>query len=356
MILVRACSASVLVFGGVVETTCIYREDRGDIAMNNSGAFHEYRFGILRLLALVAFGALGLLALAASGVAAEPAGQDGLEAAVKYEMLQEGDSARGLSANEKQKRTQTNIERTSEDERWAFGTAVILAPKKEGYYPEGWLFVAQKSANGWEVGLEGTQEFSGLAENAPESVVEDSEKKLFTRTSGEYSALSTGTGLRLPWKLGLAWKMSGGPHGWSTGYDRPYSALDFAGYGGRVRAAAGGRVYTMCGNNLGWIRIYHPNGYATDYYHLRRNIRPSDGRWINAGAFIGYTGEDVSCGGAAYGRHVHFALLRGNQHIRVDDRVIGGWTFQQGSAYKGYAQHKGIKRYPPRGLLRNYGT
>ena len=321
--------------------------------MNNSGAFREYRFGILRPLALAALGMLGLLTLAASGVSAESVGQDGLEAAVKDEMLQEGDSARGLSANEEQKRTQTNIERASEDERWAFGTAVILAPKKEGYYPEGWLFIAEKSGNGWDVGLEGTDEFSTLAREAPESVMEEDEKEMFAR-SVEYSALSTGTGLRLPWKRGVRWKMSGGPHGWSTGYDRPYSALDFAGGNGRVRAAGRGRVYTMCGNTRGWIRIYHPNGYSTDYYHLRKNIKPRDGKRIKAGAFLGYTGTDVSCGGAAYGRHVHFALLRGDRHVAVDNKTIGGWTFQQGAAYKGYAKHKTVKRFPPRGLLRNY--
>lgn len=321
--------------------------------MNNSGVFREYRFGILRLLALVALGTLGLLALAASGTAAEPAGQAGLEAAVEDEMLQKADSARGFSANQKQKRTQTNIERTSEDERWAFGTAVILAPEKEGSYPEGWLFVAEKSGGGWKVGLEGTEKFSTLAKAAPEPVVENDEKEMFARSGGlEFQAVRTN--LRLPWRTGTQWKMTGGPHGWSTGYDRPYSALDLAGGDGRVRAAAAGRVYTMCGNDRGWIRVYHYNGYSTDYYHLRGNIRPRDGQRIRAGAFLGYTGTDVSCGGAAYGRHVHFALLRGGRHVGLDNRVLGGWVFQQGAAYKGYAQHKATKRYPPRGLLRNY--
>ncbi|HET7478058.1 MAG TPA: peptidoglycan DD-metalloendopeptidase family protein [Rubrobacteraceae bacterium] len=296
--------------------------------------------------------AIGLLALAASGAAA--ATSDGLEAAVTNAMLQEGDSARGLSVSEKQERTQTNVERTSEDNKWAFGTAVIEAPKKEGYYPEGWLFVAQKSGGTWKVGLEGTPEFSTLAEDAPDSVVDDGEKEMFSR-SGGLELQSTSTGLQLPWKRGVRWKMSGGPHGWSTGYDRPYSALDLTGGSGKVRAAGRGRVYTMCSTNRGWIRVYHPNGYSTDYYHLRKNIKPRDGRRIRAGAFLGYTGTDVSCGGSASGRHVHFALLRGDRHVALDNKTIGGWTFQQGAAYKGYAKHKTIKRFPPNGLLRNYG-
>ena len=308
-----------------------------------------------RLLALLCFGTLGLLTLAASG-AAEPTGRAALERAVVDEMLRQKEtSGEGfVVASEEREQTQTNVERLNDEATWAFGSAVILAPEEEGAYPEGWLFVAEKAGGDWKVGLEGTPEFAELAERAPTTVVDKGEKELFAE-SAEFTVQAIDTRLRLPWKRGVSWRLRGGPHGWSTGYDRPYSALDFAGGHGKVRAAGGGRVYTMCSNNRGWIRVKHRDGYATDYYHLRRNIKPRDGRRIKAGAFLGYTGTDTSCGGAASTRHVHFALRRHGHHIAVDRRTIGGWTFHEGRAYKGYAQHGGSRRYPPEGLLRNFG-
>lgn len=329
--------------------------------MNDTGEFQGYGFGVLRLLALVVLGTLGALSLAASGVAAEPAGHRGLEAAVEDEMLQEGDSARSLSAIEKQERTQTNVERTSKDQRWAFGTAVIEAPKKKGYYPEGWLFVAEKSGNGWKVGLEGSSEFDSLAREAPRTVVDEEEKDLFAEQSAATTAArstefqsASRWFLRLPWTKGTGWKMSGGPHGWATGYDRPYSALDFTGGNHKVRAAAGGRVYRMCSSNRGWLRVVHRGGWSTDYYHLARNIKRRQGAFIERGSFLGYTGTDVSCGGAAYGRHVHFNLRYYTKPTSLDERTLGGWTFQVGSAYGGYAQRKSYIRRPGSSLL-NFG-
>lgn len=316
----------------------------------------RYPWTFARLLALLCLGMLGLLTLAASG-AAEPSGRAALERAVVDEMLRQREtSVEGLVvASQEQEQTQTNVERLNKEATWAFGSAVILAPEEEGAYPEGWLFVAEKASGGWEAALEGTPEFAELAERAPTTVVDEGEKELFAE-SADFSVQAIDTRLRLPWKRGVKWRMTGGPHGWATGYDRPYSALDFSSrHKGKVRAARRGRVYKMCANNRGWIRVIHRDGYATDYYHLRQNIKLRDGHRIRGGGFLGYTGTDTSCGGAAYGRHVHFAVRRDGHYIAVDRRTIGGWTFHEGRAYKGYAQHGGSRRYPPQGLLRNFG-
>lgn len=260
----------------------------------------------------------------------------------------------GFSSTERREKTQTYVQRTSEDGNWAFGTAIVEAPRKEGHYPAGWLFVAEKTAGGWKVGLEGSNAFSDLAERAPSGVIEEEEKTAFT-ASRDRTFQGVRTRLQLPWRRGLGWKMTGGPHGWSTGYDRPYSALDLAGRGGRVVSAGAGRAVSMCGRRDGWIRVYHPNGYATDYYHLRRNINPRGGKRIRKGAFLGYTGQTTCGGGAAYGRHVHFALLRGrDRHVALDNKTLGGWTFQQGKAYYGYAQRGKVRRGAG-SILRNYG-
>ncbi len=319
--------------------------------MNNTRAFGGYRFWGLRLLVLSALGMLGLLGLAASGVTAQTAGQSDLETAVVEEVLgqktaRSAAESFGFSSAERREKTQTNVQRTSEDGNWAFGTAIVEAPKKEGAYPQGWLFVAEKTSGAWRVGLQGSDAFSDLTQDAPAQVMEESEKELLTGSAAESRGFqATSTRLRLPWKRGLAWKMSGGPHGWATGYDRPYSALDLNGRGGKVRSAGAGRVYKMCGSADGWLRVYHYNGYSTDYYHLRHNIKPRDGRRIKAGTYLGLTGQTTCGGGAAYGNHVHFALLRGSRHVALDNKTLSGWTFQQGKAYYGHAKRNTIRRY-----------
>lgn len=311
-----------------------------------------------RLLALLGLAMAALLPLSVSAQA-QSGGEGSLESAVVEAMGVESNTSgdRSLAEVEEEGLTQVNVMR--EGGGWAFGAAVIEAPKKKGYYPKGWLFVAEDGGQGWDVALEGTPEFSDSAAEAPDEVVDDEEKQTFASGDRSLSAAqaSTRTGLSLPWSKGTSWRMSGGPHGWNTGYDRPYAALDLTGRNAkdqRVRAAAGGKVYTMCGNNRGWIRVYHPNGYTTDYYHLSKNIKPRDGSNIKRGAFLGFTGNDVSCGGASYGRHVHFALLRGANYVPMDDKLIGGWKFVQGQAYGGYAQRGNNKRAPG-GFLKNYG-
>jgi LasA protease len=291
----------------------------------------------------------------------EAAPAQSLEAAVVEEMGVESNiTARNFAEIQNEERTQVNVMRGGEE--WAFGSAVIEAPKKRGHYPKGWLFVANESGEGWDVALEGTSEFKDLTSDAPEEVVSNGEKSTFSSqpTANARTLSSTPplrTGLMLPWRRGGTWKFTGGPHGWATGYDRPYAALDFAGPNAndqRVRAAGGGRVYTMCNSRRGWIRVYHPNGFSTDYYHLIRNIRPAQGARIKIGTVMGLTGNDVSCGGASYGRHVHFALLWNTRHIPVHGRFIGGWKFVQGQAYRGYAQRGQVRRVPG-SLMKNFG-
>lgn len=315
------------------------------------------RKNLMRLVALAGLLA-ALLALLSVSARADTGGGGSLEEAVVEAMGVESDTtARSSAAVESGGRTQVNVMRRSGE--WAFGAAVIEAPRKRGHYPKGWLFVAEDTGGDWSVELEGTPEFSDLASEAPASVVDAGEKRTFSQGASR-TTQSTGplvTRLMLPWRPKTAWRFTGGPHGWNTGFDRPYAALDFAGPNGgdqAVRAAGGGRVYTMCGNRRGWIRIYHPNGFATDYYHLFGNIRPKQGGFIRIGTVLGLTGNDVSCGGASFGRHVHFALLRGANHIPVHGKVIGGWRFVQGEAYRGYA-HRGRYARLPGHLLYNFG-
>jgi LasA protease len=312
---------------------------------------------VARLLAMVGLSALCALVLAASGAAAQSPDGSGLEQAVVDETLDRKAAEQDFgfaSADDEQERTLATVMRQSEDGKWAFGSAVISAPKKEGAYPETWFFVAEQTPNGWEVVLEGEEGFVEQSEEAPATVVEAEEKEMFAAATNPQFQRTTRTGLRLPWKRGAKWRMTGGPHGWSTGYDRPYSALDFNGRGRKVRAAAGGRVYSPCGRGTGFVRVMHRNGWQTYYYHLRKTVKPKNGKFVESGTVLGYTGTTAPCGGYSTGPHVHFALMRYGKHVPVDGKTIGGWTFHEGAAYKGYAKHGKTKRLPGQ-YLKNFG-
>lgn len=158
--------------------------------------------------------------------------------------------------------------------------------------------------------------------------------------------------LKLPVKECSTWKFTGGPHGWNTGYDTPWSSIDFApaGHSGCsiptsrwVAAAAGGSVEY---HSSYYVRINHGNGWATDYFHLA-NLQVSNGR----------IGQDQrlanpSCnGGQATGAHVHFAVVYGGLRQAIDGTTMEGWTVHKGSsAYGGYLQEGDTKIYTPNSL------
>ncbi|AZR80671.1 peptidase M23 [Bacillus thuringiensis] len=277
------------------------------------------------------------------------------ETTIKHAVLQELSQQKKKQGDEQQitdKQVQVNLKRLSKDEHWAFGVVVILAPNVTGVFPEGKLFIAKKSTTSWKVALEGMDLFGELSQQIPHTMMNMQEKKTFSLLGNAQAFSQNRPELRLPYEKGQSWMMSGGPHGWS-GLDRPYSSLDLYGGDQRVLAAGDGMAYTMCSNNRGWIRIYHDNGYATDYYHLWNNIIP-DGQLVQEGTFLGYTGTDVSCGGYASGRHVHFSLLQGNTRVPLHGKELGGWVFFETSPYNGYAMHGSTVKYTGQ-FLYNYG-
>ncbi|MBG9512458.1 peptidase M23 [Bacillus thuringiensis] len=266
--------------------------------------------------------------------------------AIKHAVLQELSQQKRTLGEETQivdTQVQVNVKRLSNDEQWAFGSVVILAPNVTGVFPEGKLFIAKHSTTNWQVAFEGMNLFSELSQQIPDVMMSAQEKKAFSLLGNAQVLSQNRPELRLPYEKGQSWVMSGGPHGWS-GLDRPYSSLDLYGGDQRVLAAGDGMAYTMCPNNRGWIRIYHKNGYATDYYHLWNNIIP-DGQPVQEGTFLGYTGMDVSCGGYASGRHVHFSLLQGDTRISLQGKELGGWVFFENSPYNGYAMHGSTVSY-----------
>ncbi|QPB84457.1 peptidoglycan DD-metalloendopeptidase family protein [Pseudoalteromonas rubra] len=142
--------------------------------------------------------------------------------------------------------------------------------------------------------------------------------------------------LNFPWPSGYAW-YSGGAHS-NTGSGYPYSSLDFnndsGGWGSNtpwVQAAHGGTVtrYSRCN-----IRITHPSGYATQYYHMDA-LQYQTGDVINAGAWLGRYANDYNTalcqGGQSSGPHLHFSLLYNGRFISLHNAYISGYRVDVGN-------------------------
>ncbi|MFI1277243.1 peptidase M23 [Micromonospora sp. NPDC020751] len=229
---------------------------------------------------------------------------------------------------------ETRVTISRQEGRWAFGTAVAVAPRKKDAHPTGSVFIARADAGRWRVAFDGEADFSELAGESP--LVSERERQVFKTTPAPtYAGGDYRTGMALPFAVGQTWTLTSGPHGWG-GSESPYSSVDLAGGDQVVRAARGGTAYTMC---QGWIRVIHDRGYSTDYYHLWSSISVN-GAAVGAGAYLGYTGTDVTCGGAAYGRHVHFGLRQNSAYVPIAGHGIGKWAFENGAAaYQGGTRH-----------------
>lgn len=245
-----------------------------------------------------------------------------------------------------------DIRETSDDA--AFGVAIVTAPEVEGEEPYAWLFAAELDSDGWEVGLEGTEEFSEILAGSDLMDTEQRETVAASTDPEQISPMAY-TGVGLPFSIGTSMVMTGGPHGFSSG--PPYSSVDFAGGNGQARAARGGYAYSLCS---GWTRVIHDNGYSTDYYHLE-DYQWLPGNNVGVGHYLGTQGNSLCAGGSTTGAHIHFALRAytdpnaAGWYVGLGGRTLGGWTFVEGASYGGYAYRDGVGTVYPGGSLYNYG-
>lgn len=260
------------------------------------------------------------------------------------------------------------LQRRSADGRWAFGGGYFPVPSTaHDTSPVALLFIAQRTATGWDVALEDTPRFNDFAQAAPDAVMSKHEQALFERRAdnlrrrqsvSQPQALSSDVGLSMPFKImGAVWGTAG-VHG-DSGTSRPYNAIDFWGGDGQVRASRDGVAYKFCTNSpWPYIKVVHDNGWSTGYYHTRNQAAIANGQFVHEGDYIGQTGVELPCGGYANGAHVHWTLWRSDTGAAeaVNGKTIGGWTWWEGaSAYSGYAERNGVRVYANQSGLVNYG-
>lgn len=208
--------------------------------------------------------------------------------------------------------------------------------------PDSHLVLAKYEAGVWQVAVEYTPTFRNWLPQVPDTVVAAREKANFTSTP---EAAGNGSAqLSLPWTTGETWYLTGGPHGSTIGGNRPWAAIDLSNGsqgGGTVRAAREGTAYVPCGNAGNFIRVDHPDGYQTGYFHIAQaSITVSNGQGITRGHVLGATSAEVGvgtpCEGSALGPHVHFSLRLNGSGIDINGHDVGGWTVQDGAAaYEG---------------------
>ncbi|MFN8593418.1 MAG: peptidoglycan DD-metalloendopeptidase family protein [Thermomicrobiales bacterium] len=236
---------------------------------------------------------------------------------------------------------------------WRFGTVGVPLPSDAHGSPAGYFFVAVHERDGWIAALEGTPRFQKLARQAPSDLV----PRQLRGQSGQVGVEGEGGAeLSLPWATGQTWTMGGGPHSNQGNNTRPRSAIDFNPRNGapnQILAAREGIVAIPCAN---YIRITHPDGWQTGYYHVA-GIAVANGQSVARGQYLGMTSTQTGCGGFANGAHVHFTLEKNNTQQEINNLDIGGWTVQEGAAdYDGCLVKEATTSCAPSGAIFNDGT
>lgn len=273
------------------------------------------------------------------------------DAVVADVLAEQGAGIAALDAQDKDVRV--DIREASDGS--AFGVAIVAVPVGSEEAPEAWLFAADHTAQGWEVGLEGSAEFSDILGGSDLLDAEQREAVAAATDPEQDVTAATYIGVGLPFAIGTSMIMTGGPHGWGSGH--PYSSVDFAGGNGQARAARGGYAYSLC---TGWTRVIHDNGYSTDYYHLE-NYQWLPGNNVGVGHYLGTQGNSLCAGGSSTGAHIHFGLRAytdpnaAGWYVPLHGRTLGGWTFVEGAAYGGYVYRNGVGTVYPGGSVYNYG-
>lgn len=248
-----------------------------------------------------------------------------------------------------------DIKAIDRQNKWAFGTIVLLTPTNQNtqdafeQLPEGFIWLAQKMGVSWGIAFEYTPTFLDWVPNVPPEVLDPELKRLFLSAKGSKSVAPSGNmktlaagdpsgDLALPWWPGQAWNLRGGPHPWggcsNNGCPRPWSSIDLNGGDGKVLAARRGTALRMCGTST-WIRVVHEGGWATDYYHII-NLAVADNTSVEYLRYLGDIGTATACGGSASGPHVHFAIRLNGNYIDWNGREVGGWTvYEGGTGYQG---------------------
>ncbi len=211
---------------------------------------------------------------------------------------------------------------------WASGTVATESNQTNEAGPEGFLFLARQSTNGWQIAFHHDLLFKQWLSQTPDAVFDTNAKSALGMMVGLSPQGDGSSQLGLPFPVGQTWCFMGGAHRSTNSSPTIWAALDFSCGSTNVAAANGGWATSPCPS---FVLIVHSNGWDTGYYHLG-NIYVGSGKQVNRWDVIGqYNGSDhcTKPNAPFFGPHVHFTLRDGsNQPQSIMGRDIGGWTVQ----------------------------
>jgi hypothetical protein len=189
------------------------------------------------------------------------------------------------------------------------------------------LALAHLENNKWGVYLEGSDEFSTLIQQIPETVVDSESKQALASMPSKIEALNTpqlniaGTYTTgLPWRPGDTWRYNQSLHS---------CALDF----GTPQCGVSTSVYPAESGTIVWayetcmLVRRSDSTLEIGYQHINSGdiSNWSAGSWINATDLIGNTTVSSGCGGDSTGHHVHF-WMEDSGGCAINGSTLGGWT------------------------------
>lgn len=141
--------------------------------------------------------------------------------------------------------------------------------------------------------------------------------------------------MQLPWRQGYWWIPNGAHSHTGSGY--PFSSIDVSynwpwwyGRTYSVAAAHSGtvRVFSRC-----QVRVTHPSGWATNYYHLE-GIQVRNGQWVGRNTklanYASNRGTALCQGGSSTGPHLHFSLLYNGRYHSLHGVNLGPYKVDVG--------------------------
>ncbi|MCS0350296.1 M23 family metallopeptidase [Vibrio ordalii] len=151
--------------------------------------------------------------------------------------------------------------------------------------------------------------------------------------------------MQWPWRKGYQW-IPNGTHAHS-GSGFPLSSIDVSydwpAWGAptySVTAAHDGYVSVMSRCQL---RVTHPNGWATNYYHMD-GIQVANNQWVTKDSKLGVYANQRSIalceGGSSTGPHLHFSLLYQGRFQSLQGVSFGPYKVQTGRySYDNHCQY-----------------
>lgn len=231
-----------------------------------------------------------------------------------------------------------------ENDQWIYGH--VSASMSNQQLPDSYNFLVKTDSSPIEVAYMYSNKFDEWLDTLPEEII-PSHQRIYFYSSKKYASIANTEQvdeprLSFPWREGIAWRFSSGPHNYNgEGHnEHPWSGLDFGvPYSSnglvvddQVISSQEGAVLYKEYNCLVVIGI--AGGWQVRYLHIK-DITVGNNQEVDRGTPIAKVNLTNPCY-LTTGPHLHIDLKKDGQYKDFDGHYIGGWLVHQGSSpYEG---------------------